>query len=732
MNERATESVSQVTEGEFVSAGNRTRWKIVRISVALIALVLAVFWQTVRFDFVYDDTLYVVGDPLVQQGLSVSSVLQSLTYSETDYWHPLTWITHLLDYQFYGPAAGGHHFTNVLTHGATVLALFAVLFYLTGAIWRSTFVAALWGIHPLRAESVAWISERKDVLSGLFFVLALGAYVRWVRQPTRARYGILIVAYGLGLMSKNMLVTFPCVLLLLDYWPLGRLKQRSALSGLVKEKAPLFVLSVLSCASTFLYSHVSGAVQGMSFGERIENALVSYCVYLGQSAWPARLAANYPVPEHGYGIGLTGGSLAVLCLLALVAFRVRDKHPYLLMGFLWFVGMLVPVIGLVQVADYAHADRYTYLPQIGLWIGVVWLVAELAGKSRQRQIFVGCVGLTLVVGLATIAWRQVSHWRNDLTLWTRALEVDPADPTARTSLGLALVEGGKTEEGIAQYREALRIKPDLAKTAYNLGVALESQKKLEEAIAEYRDAARIDSKHAEIHNNLGFALYRLGRRDEGMGEYRKALAIDPNFAEAYGNLGNALLGERKIDEAIVNLREAVRLQPGLAEARGNLGNALLTQGDVDGAIAEYQEALRLKPAYANAHYSLANALLRKGRGEEAIAELRQAVAWEPGNAVYENALALLLATAPRHALRDGPQALTLAKDANKATGCGNPVFLRTLAAAYAEVGDFTNAAETARKAIALSEARSPGSAFAGQLRRELQLYESGRSFGSSP
>ena len=732
MKASAPESGGEPAEAAPPAEGTGNRFKIAAICAALIALVFVIFGQTVRFDFVYDDGLYVTGNPLVEQGLTIRGVIQSLTYEETDYWHPLTWITHMLDYQSYGPAAGGHHLTNVLIHAATVVALFLVLFALTGAMWRCAFVAAGWSIHPLRVESVAWISERKDVLSGLFFVLAVGAYVRWVRQPSSSRYWTLVLAYALGLMSKNMLVTFPCVLLLLDYWPLRRLAGRSAFSSLVKEKTPLFILSAVSCGITFLYSQIGGAVQGIPFGERIENALVSYCIYLRQSLWPAHLAANYPLPVLGYGVGLAVGSLAALGIVTFVAWQLRDRRPYLLVGWLWFAGMLVPVIGLVQVANYAHADRYTYLPQIGLWIGVVWLVGDFVRKSRTRQLLVGSVGVIILAALSIVAWRQASSWRDDFTLWTRALAIEPNDPTALSSLGLALAGMGRTDEAIAHYRKALRIKPDFAKAAYNLGVALESQGRLDDAIAEYREAARIDRNHAEIHNNLGYALYRLGRRDEAIAEYRQALEIDPNSAEAYGNLGNALLQERKIDEAIANFREAVRLQPELAEARSNLGNGLAAQGKIDEAIAEYQEALGLKPTYANAHYNLANALLRKGRGEEAIAELREAVKLEAGNPAYENALALLLATAPRPDLRDGPQALALAKKANETSGGGDPVFLRTLAAAYAEVGDFANAAATARKAIGLSEAHSQGSALARQLHRELQLYEAGQRFRGGP
>jgi tetratricopeptide (TPR) repeat protein len=522
------------------------------------------------------------------------------------------------------------------------------------------------------------------------------------------------------------------VLLLLDYWPLRRLTERSAFSSLVKEKAALFILSALCSGSTFLYSHISGAVQGVPLAERIKSALVSYSIYLRQSLWPTRLAANYALPVHGYGIGLAVVSLAALCVLTLVAAQLREKRPYLLVGWLWFVGMLLPVIGLVQVVDYAHADRYTYLPQIGLWVAAVWLVGDFVGKSKSWQIIVGTVGVFVLGALSIAAWRQASYWRDEIALWTRVLEIDPNDATAHSSLGMALADMAKTDEAIAQYREALRIKPDYAKAAYNLGVAFQSQGRLDDAIAEYRAAIRIDPNHAEMHNNLGFALSRLGQRDEAMTEYRKALEVDPKAAEAYGNLGNALLGERKMDEAIAAFREAVRLQPGLAEAHDNLGNGLLNRGEIEDAMSEYREALRLKPTYANAHSNLANALLRKGLGEQAMAELRQALKLEPGNAAYQNALAFLLATAPRPDLRNGREALALAKSATEASSGGDPVYLRTLAAAYAEVGDFTSAAATAEKAIEMSEAHSKGSALTGQLRRELQIYEAGHRFGTRP
>ena len=702
-------------------------WKMAGIGALLTGLVFLVFWQTVRSGFVYDDTLYVTNDRLVQQGLTIHGIIKSLTYEETDYWHPLTWISHMLDYQLYGLWAGGHHLTNALLHAATVVLLFIVLVQMTGALWRCAFIAAAWAIHPLRAESVAWIAERKDVLSGLFFVLALGAYVHAVRQPSTSRRLLAAVLFALGLMSKNMLITFPCVLLLLDYWPLLRWNQRAQFGGLLKEKIPLFALSAISGVSTFLYRGIADAVGQLPLWNRLQNALVCYAIYLRQSVWPTGLAANYPISNNGYPVWIVAGSLALLCLLTAAAVGLRQKRPYLLVGWLWFVGMLVPVIGLVQIGYFAHADRYTYLPQIGLWMAGTWMVADLAGKWRYRHLMLGVMAAVILCALSDAAWRQVSYWRDGIALWTRALECNPGDPVAHDELGLTLFEQGNLGEAMAHYQEALRLDPDSAKAAYNLGLALEKEGRMTEAIAEYRAAVRAAPNYGEAHNNLGFALFRQGQIEEAIAEYREALQIDPTDAGVYNNLGNALLEQRQTEAALESFRNALQFDPNYAEAHNNLANALVRQGRLEEAAAQYGEALRVKPTYANAHYNLGSVLIREGQGGEAIKQFEEALALQPDNPTYQNVVALLLATAPQTSLRDGSRALALATKASQATGGNNPMILRTLAAAYAEAGQFPDAVTTARKALQLSEAQS-NTALAEELRREIQLYEAGRRF----
>jgi tetratricopeptide (TPR) repeat protein len=397
-------------------------------------------------------------------------------------------------------------------------------------------------------------------------------------------------------------------------------------------------------------------------------------------------------------------------------------------GWLWFIGMLVPVIGLVQITFYSHADRYTYLPQIGLWVAGTWTVAELAGHWWNRRRLLGALAALILLSLFVGAQRQVPYWRDNFSLWSRVLECNPADPAAYNELGLALVGQGKVDEAIAQYREALRVDPSYAKADFNLGLAMERQGRMNEASAAYREALQVKPNYGEAHNNLGFVLYRQGRLDEAIAEYREALRLDPASAGTYNNLGNALLQQRQPDEAVADFRQALEIDPQSAEAHGNLANALLSQRQVDEAIAEYREALRIKPAYSNAHYNLANALLHIGRGDEAIAQLQAAVELQPDNAAYANALAFLLATAPQPSLRNGAKALELATKASQSTGGKDPMILRTLAAAFAESGQFPKAIETARQALQLVQANP---ALANEFQREIKLYEAGRRFESA-
>jgi Flp pilus assembly protein TadD len=704
------------------------RWQVPGICALLVTLVFIVFGQTVRHGFVdLDDNYYVYENPIVSRGLSLDGLRWALTFGGIGHWHPLTWVTHMLDCQFYGLWAGGHHLTNVLLHAAAVVLLFLVLLQMTGALWRCAFVAAVWAVHPLRVESVAWIAERKDVLSAVFFMLTLGAYIRYVRKPSASRYILVMISFALGLMSKNMLITLPFLLLLLDYWPLRRLDQPSRFYRRLKEKIPLIALSAISCAITFLVPEKLVPIDHLPLWLRMENTLVSYGIYLWQTIWPAGLAPFYPNPTHAFPIWEVAGSLALLCLISAAAIGVRKRHPWLLIGWLWFVGMLVPVIGLVQISTYSHADRYTYLPQIGLCLAGTWMAADWAGERRERRFTLGSVALVILCALLIAGWHQTAYWRDNETLWTHTLECTRDNWTAHTDLGMAFYQQGRTDDALAQFREAVRINPADEEAQNDLGLALSRQGRIDEGIAQYREALRINPAYPEAHNNLGNALFQQGRIDEAIAEFREACQLKPSYGEAHSNLGVALCHQGRIDEGIAQYLEALRINPNVAEAHANLGVALLQQGRSGEAIAEFREALRLNSADAKTHYNLAKALLHDGQLAEAIAQVQNAFELQPADFSIENTLAWMLAAAPQSSLRDGPRAVQLATQASRSSGGGNPVILRTLAAAYAQAGQFPDAVNTAQKALQLAQVQS-NTALVNALAREIKLYEAGQPF----
>ena len=657
------------------AAGRDDRWAVAGVCIFLAAIVWVVFSQTLRYEFVnFDDNLYVYENPAVMQGLNLNGVEWAFTHVVAFNWHPLTLMSHMLDCRWYGLNAGGHHLTNVLLHTGTVVLLFLVLRQMTGKLWPSALVAAVFAIHPLRVESVAWVAERKDVLSGLFFMLTLGAYVRQARRPfSLGRYLPVVFLFALGLMSKPMLVTLPFVLLLLDFWPLNRfaspvparavaenggwLKNHPVPWRLIIEKIPLLALSGAACMVTML---VQKSIIGPAPASlRIGNAAVSYVVYLRQMFCPMNLAVLYPFPRNGLPLWEITLALILLAAVSAGAFLWRQKHPYLLTGWLWYLGMLVPVIGLVQVGDQAHADRYTYLPQIGLYLALTWAAGSLVAGWRHRYWLLGGLSTVILAALIFSARVQTSYWRNGESLWFHTLACTSDNYLAHNNLGNLLCKNGKVDEAIIQYQAALQIIPDFA----------------------------------QAHDNLGNALLQERRWDEARVQYQTALRIRPGNALAYNNLGNLLLQEGKMNEAIVQYQTALQIEPGYAEAHNNLGNALFQNGKVDEAITQFQTALQIKPDYAESH----------------------------------NNLAWLLATSPQASLRNGNRAVELALRANQLTGGENPVILRTLAAAYAEAGRSGDATRSAQQAIKLAQAAGQKK-LAGQINDELKFYEAGLPF----
>jgi protein O-mannosyl-transferase len=592
----------------------------VGICIALAALSWLVFGQTLWHDFInYDDPRYVYENTKITSGLSLSGIGWAFTHIHSMNWHPLTTMSHMLDCQFYGLKAGWHHFTNVLLHTISVILLFLALRVMTGALWRSAFVAAVFAIHPLRVESVAWIAERKDLLSGVFFMLTLLAYAHYVRLPSRGRYLLVAFVFACGLMSKPMLVTLPFVLLLLDYWPLDRI--RGQLWKRVWEKIPLIALSVGSSIATFVAQKGAvGWTEELPILERIDNAIVSYVLYIWQMLWPINLAVFYPHPENRLPLWEIISSVLLLICATAAAIAVRKQRPYFLTGWLWYLGMLVPVIGLVQVGWQGRADRYTYLPQIGLYVAVAWGVADLTALWRRQRTIVSAAAI-LVIGLLSVCgWVQTSYWRDSETL------------------------------------------------------------------------------------------------------FKHALAVTTNNDVAENNLGIVFLGQGRVDEAIPLLQAAVALRPDNSPAHENLAKALLQKGEVSDALIHYHKLLELQPDNIEVHNIVGTVLVQQRRVREGVEEWQKVLAIQPDNGNALSNLAWIYATSPDDSLRDGMKAVQLAEQAMHISGRRIPIIFRTLAAAYAENGQFSQAIQTAQQAVELANSQG-NSGLAAELQGNIVLYQ---------
>ena len=670
---------------------------MVWVCLLLVLAVVAVFGQTAGFEFVnYDDPANVYENSVVQKGLSGQAVVWAFTHRQIGNWIPLTTLSHVLDCQLFGLRSGAHHLVNVLWHTANAVLLFLVLRQMTGSLWRSAFVAAVFAVHPLRAESVAWISERKDVLSGSFFMLTIGAYVRQVRQPSRAGYVAVVLLFACGLLAKSMVATLPFVLLLLDYWPLGRLHNARQLVGLFREKIPLVALSAGACVAAAL---MFGPLvrNRLPIFERIGNALVSYVVYLWQMIFPAGLAAHYPVAPDGQPIWLVCLAFVLLAAISALLVAWREECPYLLMGWLWYLGMLLPVIGIVQISsDAAHADRYTYLPEIGLALAVTWAVADLSALWKNRRMVLGALMVAVTGALIVWGHHQTSYWRNDESLWTRALDCTSGDSVAHNNLGTTLSKSGKLGFAVEQFRKALQIKPDYPDALRNLGVAFFDTGRKEEAIAQYRKALELKPDYVEARRDLGIALFDTGRKEEAIAQYRKALELKPDYVEARNNLGIALRQNGDLDGAVAQYQKILEIKPDDAEARNNLGNALGIKGDLEGATVQYRKVLQIHPSYAAVHNNLGNALGMEGDLEGAVAQFRKALELNPdyAEAHYDLGAAFVKIGKLDEAIAHYRKALQL-----------NPGYVkarRSLGKALLRKGDFDGAMACFEKVAALS------------------------------
>jgi len=606
------------------------RWLAVGVCVCVAVLTWVVFGQTLRHDFInYDDPRYVYENTEITGGLSIGGIAWAFSHIHSMNWHPLTTISHMLDCQLHGLKAGWHHFTNVLLHTIAAILLFIALRQMTGELWRSAFVAAVFAIHPLRVESVAWIAERKDVLSGVFFMLTLLAYVHYVRAPSIWRYLFVAVAFAFGLMSKPMLVTLPFLLLLLDYWPLSRMRDPSSdirrrLLTLVLEKIPLIALCAVSSFVTFLAQRGAvGWTEQLPVLTRITNAVVSYVAYIWQMLWPVKLAVFYPHPEHRLPLWEIIVSLLLLLGITALAIALRKQRPYFITGWLWYLGMLVPVIGLVQVGWQGHADRYTYLPQIGLYVLLTWTVADLTARWRRQREVVTASAVVIISVLTWRAWIQTSYWRDSETLFTHALAVTSNNDVAENNLGIVFLRKGQLDDAISLLQAAVDLRPENSPAHENLAKALLQKGQVADALVHYRKLLELQPDNIEVHNIVGTVLIQQGRIREGVEEWQKVLAIEPDNGNALSNL-----------------------------------------------------------------------------------------AW-------------VFATSPDDALRDGTKAVQLAEEALRISGRRIPVIFRTLAAAYAEKGMFSQAIQTAQRGIELANSQG-NSGLAAELQSNIAVYQAGR------
>ena len=634
------------------------------ISIVLFVGTAVLFWRTAGHDFVnYDDPDYVTANEHVKRGLGVATVTWAFRSGEASNWHPLTWISHALDVSLFGLDPRGHHVTSVILHAINAVLAFVVLRRLTGAMWTSALAAALFAWHPLRVESVAWVAERKDVLSGTFWFLTLWAYARYAQEGRAARwYFAGLAAFALGLMAKPMLVTLPCVLLLLDAWPLRRMT-RENFSRMVAEKTPFFALAVGSSAVTYLVQQAGGSVSvELGLGARLANAAVAAACYLGKFLWPVDLAVLYPHP--GYWPAATVAMCgAVVAGLTIVALWQRGTRPWLAVGWLWFLGTLVPVSGLVQVGLQSMADRYTYLPMLGVHIAALWTLRDWVGSVGARRAATTAAGLALL-GCAALTWRQLGVWKNSLTLFNHAIAVTKNNYLAHNNRAIWLCDHGRMEEGIADYQRSLAIRPDYPEANNNLGRLLVQQGRAAEAVPMLRRALAGKPRSVEVRNNLANALSDAGALDEAIEHYEVILRQQPRHVNALNGLGVALAMKGRPADAKIAIEESRQVAPDNAAAHNNLGNVCSMLGLRTEAIAHYRRAAELKRDDAHPLTLAGALLLEEGKIAEAIAAYRAAVQRAPQDADARAWLGLALARSGEReeALRELQAALQLRPD----------------------------------------------------------------------
>ena len=628
------------------------------VCLFLVLSTLVVYLQVGKFDFQnYDTEKYVYENKIVKAGLTAKGIKWAFTTIYFSNWHPLTWLSHMLDVQLYGLHPGRHHMISAFLHIVNTLLLFGILRRMTGALWQSSFVAALFALHPLHVESVVWVAERKDVLSTLFGLLVLWSYASYVQNPGVSRYVFVILFFILGLMAKPMLVTLPFLLILLDYWPLQRVhfkkvnkidpsgKEGSTIWFLVVEKFPLFIVAAASCVVTYYAQRAGGSIASMDacpLSFRISNALISYVSYIAKMIWPAKLAIFYP-----YGKMVPAWQVWTACclimgisLLSVKYFRLRPWFP---VGWLWFLGTLTPVIGVVQIGAQSMADRYTYVPIIGLFIIIAWGLFEFLARWSYQNLRFALIAAAASGVLMVVTWNQVRYWRTSVALFKHTIEVTENNYLAHNNLGQGLLLQGKTAEAVDHFKQSLKINENYGLAHFNMGVALFNQKRFEEALEYFMNAEQIMPDNARVYYSLGKTLYRLDKLDKAVENLQQAIKIDPDYAEAYNDLGEALSGLEKYEKAVASFEQAIAINATYARAYYNYGNLWYHTGNLEYAMQNFIKAIKIDPAFAEAYNSAGAVLIKRGEVRKAAALFREALRIDPGYVAAQNNLNKTLA-----------------------------------------------------------------------------------------
>ena len=700
------------------------------ICLWLVLLTVLVYAPVFHTQFVgYDDPEYVTGNLHVLSGITLANLHWAFVTNHTANWHPVTWISLMLDSQLFGPHAAAFHAINLLLHVANTLLLFLWLLQVTGAKWRCALVAALFALHPLHVESVAWISERKDVLSTLFLMFALLGYTEYAKSGRISRYFIALLLFAVGLMAKPMLVSLPFVLLLLDYWPLRRFADPRTFRLLI-EKLPFLALSIASSVVTLLVQREQAMtpLDTVAIFLRAQNATLACVAYIGKMFRPIGLGVIYPYNLHPSPIRALL-SFAALAIVSAAVILTRRRKPYLFTGWLWFLVTLAPVIGVIQVGTQSMADRYTYIPLIGLFVIIAWGGWDALNLLRIRPFAQALVASIALALCAALSHAQLRYWHDSVALFQHAASVTVNNGIAEANLGFALAEEGQYDAAIPHYKTALQSQPR-AIIWNNLGESLVATGRLEEAINAFQKALKLNPSFGNAHHNLALALARSGRQQESLVHFGDAARLQPENAGIRNNYAIMLGRAGKTDEAVQQFQMALRLAPGAASTHFNLANLLVKQHAQDEAMAQYSEALRLNPTFVEAHCNIASLLLEKGMTKDAAAHYIAALR---ANANYLPAmvsLAWIYATANDEAeSQHAAEAVRLAEQACQISGCKQSALLDTLAAAYANVGRFEEAVKTGEEAFSIAKAAGENN-FADSIRARIALYKKGSPFRS--